>query len=129
MHDALDRGQRGKPRAHRPVAAVDEPFGSNAAKPIEMLPNNAIWLFEHSGGFVHPIVMGDTPASVAPSQLTDYAAKAAGLKVNGETIPYWSATDSAISQRHDGRFYVARINGAVDNFVWGSSAQADWTDQ
>jgi prepilin-type N-terminal cleavage/methylation domain-containing protein len=105
------------------------PFGSNAAKPIEALPSTAIWLYEHSGGFLHPLVRGDTPALVAPSQLTDYAAKAAGLKVNGETTPYWSNVDSTVSQRHDGRFYLARINGAVDNFIWGSSKRSDWTDQ
>ncbi|NBV23050.1 MAG: type II secretion system protein [Proteobacteria bacterium] len=105
------------------------PFGSNAAKPIESLPNNAIWLYEHSGGFVHPIVQGDDPATITAPQLTDYASKAAGLLVNGETVPYYVAGMSHVSQRHDGRFYVARINGAVDNFVWGSSKRSDWTDQ
>ena len=62
-------------------------------------------------------------------QLNDYASKAAGLLVNGETVPYYVAGMSHVSQRHDGRFYVARINGAVDNFVWGTSKRSDWTDQ
>jgi prepilin-type N-terminal cleavage/methylation domain-containing protein len=105
------------------------PFGSNAAQPIDTLPNNAIWLYEHSGGFVHPIVQGDNPATVQAPQLTDYASKAAGLLINGETVPYYVAGNSHVSQRHNGRFYVARINGAVDNFVWGSSKRSDWTDQ
>ncbi len=61
--------------------------------------------------------------------MKDYASKAAGLLVNGETVPYSVAGQSHVSQRHDGRFYVARINGGVDSFVWGSSKRSDWTDQ
>lgn len=105
------------------------PWGSNLPKPIDSLPNNGIWLYEHSGGFVHPIVQGDDPATITAPQLTDYASKAAGLLINGETVPYYVAGQSHISQRHDGRFYVARINGGVDSFVWGSSKRSDWTDQ
>lgn len=105
------------------------PWGSNAAKPIETLPSNAIWLYEHSGGFVHPIIQGDNPATITAPQLTDYASKAAGLKVNGEEVPYYVAGMSHVSKRHDGRFFVVRINGAVDSIVWGSSVRSDWTDQ
>ena len=105
------------------------PFGSNAPKPMDSLPNNAIWLYEHSGGFVHPIIQGDTPATITAPQLTDYASKAAGLLVNGEEVPYYVPGMSHVSKRHDGRFYVVRINGSVDSFVWGTSQRADWTDQ
>ena len=104
------------------------PFGSNLPKPIDSLPNNAIWLYEHSGGFVHPIIQGDNIASVTTPQLTDYACKAAGLLVNGEEIPYYVPNQSHVSKRHNGRFYVVRVNGVVDSIVWGSSVRADWID-
>ena len=107
------------------------PFGSNAPKPIDSLPNNAIWLYEHSGGFVHPIIYTDT-VPVLPNtapHLTDYASKAANLLINGETVPYYVADQSHVSQRHNGRFYVVRVNGVVDSFVWGTSTRKDWTDQ
>ena len=105
------------------------PYGSNSPKPLDTLPNNAIWLYEHSGGFVHPIIQGDNPATITAPQLTDYASKAAGLLVNGEDVPYYVAGMSHVSKRHNGRFYVNRNNGSVDSILWGYSIRADWTDQ
>ncbi len=83
---------------------------------------SVIWLYGHSGGFVHPIVSDENG--------TDYKAAARGVPVQSEDVPYYTAGDvSYITKRHQLGFNVATWGGEVRWIKWGKSIRRDWTMQ
>jgi len=92
----------------------------NRYLPIEAKPAGAIWLYGHSGGFVHPITGGDSS--------TDYYAAAHDIPVQSEDVPYWTALPamSFVTKRHNDGFNVVRMSGAVQYLRWGTSTREDW---
>jgi prepilin-type N-terminal cleavage/methylation domain-containing protein len=96
--------------------------GANRYPPMDNLASDVIWLYGHSGGFVHPIVAGEGD--------TDYRHALEGRLVQSEDVPYATAgTLSYISKRHQGGFNVITLGGEVRWFRWGKSVRRDWTTQ
>ena len=91
----------------------------NRYLPIEAKPPDAIWLFGHSGGFVHPMV--------AVESATDYYAAGIGIPVQSDDVPYYTAgTTNYVTKRHTGGFMIIRMNGTTRYFKWGRSVKRDW---
>jgi len=99
---------------------------SNQWRPLERVPTDIIWLYGHSGGFVHPFVAGETGSA---GHLTDYAAADMGLPVQSEDVPYYTAGDvNYVTKRHLNGFNAVRINGEVRRYEWGESLRQDWRE-
>ena len=92
----------------------------NQYLPIEAKPLDAIWLFGHSGGFVHPMVEAETS--------TDYYAAANGILVESEDVPYWTPMPAInfVTKRHSRGFMVIRMSGTTQYIRWGKSVKTDW---
>jgi hypothetical protein len=95
---------------------------------IEDMPPSAIWLYGHSGGFVHPLVAGESG-----SHGTDYWAAANDIIVWSDDYPYGAIpagmTVSFITKRHRYGFNTLQVSGAVHYFKWGTSTYEDWRPQ
>ena len=91
-----------------------------AFRKITLVRPDVIWLFGHSGGFVHPMVDNETK--------TDYWAAANKWPVQSEDIPYWTAAAnmSFVSKRHTNGFCVVCPNGVAKRLEWGKSVKSDW---
>lgn len=88
---------------------------------LDEKPQHVIWLYGHSGGFVHPVVSG--------AAHTDYRAMASNLRVQGEEVPYYTPGPmSYITKRHLGSFNTIALSGASQAFKWGTSEQSDWVN-
>jgi prepilin-type N-terminal cleavage/methylation domain-containing protein len=97
-------------------------LGDYAYRHASKVAQDVIWLFGHSGGFVHPIVGTESN--------TDYYARTMNYPVQCEDVPYYtSGTTSYVTKRHNNGFCTITAGGMAKWIQWGQSTKEDWYKQ